>query len=151
MIRRHFLSAIASFAALTALPAWAETPSSGVLEVRSADRTYRFEIEIADKPEERSRGLMFRESMDADAGMLFIYPNERIASFWMKNTLIPLDMLFISNEGRILQIAPRVQPLTLDTVESTEPVRAVLELNGGRAEELGIMPGDTVILYRKSP
>ncbi len=148
MIRRHFLSAIIGFAALTVLPAFAETPTSGVLEVRSGERNHRFAIEIADEPNERSRGLMFREEMDADAGMLFIYPAERIASFWMKNTYIPLDMLFIANDGRILQIEPHVQPLTLESVRSTAPVRAVLELNGGRAEELGITPGDTVILYR---
>ena len=147
MTRRSLLAALVLLAA-TALPLHAETPSSGVLEVRSGETVHRFDIEIADEPQERARGLMFRESMADDAGMLFIYPRERVASFWMKNTYISLDMLFIANDGRILQIAPRTVPLSLESVRSDSKVRAVLEINGGLSERLGIEPGDTVVLYR---
>ena len=148
MMRRFVLACLIGGIGLAALPLQADTPTSGVLDIRSGERTHRFEIEIADEPNERSRGLMFRREMAEDAGMLFIYPASRIASFWMKNTYISLDMLFIADDGRIVQIAPRVEPLTLESVRSDEPVRAVLEINGGRAEALGIVPGDTVVLYR---
>jgi uncharacterized membrane protein (UPF0127 family) len=148
MTRRLFLLCIAGIVSAFTLQVHADTLETGVLDIRSVERTHRFTVEIADEAHERSKGLMFRESLDADAGMLFIYPNERIASFWMKNTYIPLDMLFIANDGEILEIAPQVPPLTLESVRSAEPVRAVLELNGGQAAELGIRPGDRVVLYR---
>ncbi len=131
--------------------AHAETPSSGVIEIQSATQTHRFEVEIADEPSERARGLMFREFLPAGDGMLFIYPREQISSFWMKNTLISLDMLFITNNGEIVQISPRATPGSLDSVRSDRPVRAVLEINGGLADALSIAVGDTVKLFRKNP
>ncbi len=136
-------------ALLTASAAFAETPGNGVVTIASGDRTHSFAIEIADEPNERSVGLMNRPFMAEDAGMLFIYPREQFASFWMKNTLIPLDMLFISNDGRILQVAREAVPLSLTPIRSTQKVRAVLEINGGLAERLGIDVGDTVTLYRE--
>ena len=119
-----------------------------MIEVASGEARHRFTVEIADDVQERSRGLMFRQSMAEDAGMLFIYPTERVASFWMKNTYIPLDMLFIASDGTILQIAPMTEPHSLVPVRSDAPVRAVLEINGGLSGTLGIEPGDTVALYR---
>ncbi len=100
---------------------------------------------MAVTPQERSRGLMERRELAADAGMLFDYGNERFVSFWMKNTLIPLDMLFIKSDGRIARIAERTTPLSLVAVPSGEAVRAVLEVNGGTADRLGIAPGDRVV------
>ena len=148
--RRRLLlaSGIAALIATGALPSAAGTPVDGVVEVVSGEARHRFTIEIADDAAERSRGLMFRQSMSDDAGMLFIYAGERIASFWMKNTYIPLDMLFIANDGTILQIATDVQPHTLDPVRSDLPVRAVFEINGGQSAARGIKAGDKVVLYR---
>lgn len=122
----------------------AGTPSEGVLEIETESEVLKFQIEIADEEDERSRGLMFRKSLDEMSGMLFIYPNQRIASFWMKNTLISLDMLFIDAEGRIASIARKTTPLSLSSVRSGVPVLSVLEIDGGDAERLGISVGDTV-------
>ena len=124
--------------------AQAETPSNGVLEVRSDSTVHVFQIEIADEPEERSLGLMFRDALEDDAGMLFLYPTPRIASFWMKNTKISLDMLFFDTKGEIVTIAPNTTPFSLSSVQSDAPVIGVLEIDGGDAERLGIEVGDTI-------
>ena len=87
---------------------------------------------------------MFRKSLTPNAGMLFDFGKEQEESFWMKNTLIPLDMLFIKANGRIARIAANAKPLSTDGIPSYEPVRAVLEIAGGRAAELGLKPGDLV-------
>ncbi len=146
MIRRSFL---ATAIAMMAMPSGrADTASNGVLEIASGEIRHHFDVEIADESEERSRGLMFRDFLSPESGMLFIYPREQIASFWMKNTFIPLDMLFIADDGTILQIAPKTVPHSLEPVQSERPVRAVLEINGGQAEAMGIEVGDTVKLYR---
>ncbi|MEX1153405.1 DUF192 domain-containing protein [Parvibaculum sp.] len=105
---------------------------------------HRFTVELAVSHEEIRRGLMFRESLDENAGMLFFYAQCRIASFWMKNTLIPLDMIFIEADGRIARIAAMTEPLSIDIHESGVPVNGVLEIDGGRAAALGIGPGDYV-------
>jgi hypothetical protein len=106
--------------------------------------THRFTVELAVSHEEIRRGLMFRESLDENAGMLFFYAQCRIASFWMKNTLIPLDMIFIEADGRIARIAAMTEPLSLGIHESDVPVNGVLEIGGGRAAALGIGLGDYV-------
>lgn len=126
---------------LLASPAAGE---SGNLIIETASGALPFAVELADTPEERARGLMFRESLPADAGMLFVYPRDQLIGMWMKNTLIPLDMLFISDDGRILGIAERTVPLSLTTVSSEAPARAVLEINGGTADRAGIQPGDRI-------
>lgn len=120
----------------------AETPSSGTLTIETATGAVTFAIEIADEPNERSRGLMFRDSLDENAGMLFIYPQPRIASFWMKNTRIPLDMIFIEEGGEIISIAPETVPFSLSPVRSPVPVTLILEIDGGDAARLGIAVGD---------
>jgi uncharacterized membrane protein (UPF0127 family) len=87
---------------------------------------------------------MFRPAMAPDSGMLFEYPAPTVATMWMRNTLIPLDMLFVDAQGRIINIHERAVPLSLDVISAAAPVRAVIELNGGTASRLGIAPGDLV-------
>ena len=114
------------------------------LTIRSLSRTHRFTVEVARTPEEQATGLMNRQSLAPDRGMLFPYEPPRSTSFWMKNTLIPLDMIFIRPDGTIARIAANTVPLSLEPVPSLEPVAAVLEIAGGRAAELGILEGDRV-------
>jgi uncharacterized protein len=101
-------------------------------------------IEVADDPLEMQKGLMFRQSMPADQGMLFVHEADGERMMWMKNTYLSLDMLFIEANGRIHRIAERTQPFSEDTVASQGPVRAVLELNAGQAAAMGIKVGDMV-------
>lgn len=103
-----------------------------------------FQVEIADDGQERSKGLMFRREMADDAGMLFDFKSEQPVGFWMENTYIPLDMIFIKADGTVAAIAERTTPLSRRTVPSGTPVRFVLEINGGLSDELGISPGDKV-------
>jgi uncharacterized protein len=129
-----------------ALPAGAVTFKTGQLTIETAGGgKYRFDVEIAETPQQMMQGLMFRNSMPEDAGMLFIHRRDHVATMWMKNTLIPLDMLFIDREGRIVGIHERARPHSLETIAAPEPVRAVLELNGGISGRLGIRKGDRVI------
>jgi uncharacterized protein len=114
------------------------------LTIRSNGRVHRFTVEVARTPEQQQRGLMFRESLPPDRGMIFPLATPRIASFWMKNTLIPLDLLFIRPDGTIARIAANTVPHSLEPLESGEPVAAVLEIAGGRAAQLGIAEGDRV-------
>lgn len=115
------------------------------LIIETADgRLLPFAVELAIRPEDQARGLMERPSLPERAGMLFDFGQERIVSFWMKNTLISLDMLFIAKDGRIVEMAERRVPLSLTPISSAIPARAVLEINGGLAERLGIHAGDHV-------
>jgi uncharacterized membrane protein (UPF0127 family) len=106
-------------------------------------KTHRFTVEVASTPDEQAQGLMDRQSMAPDRGMIFPYEPAQPVAFWMKNTYIPLDMIFIAPGGRILRIEQAV-PLSLEPVGSGDAVEAVLELNGGRSAELGIVAGDRV-------
>jgi uncharacterized membrane protein (UPF0127 family) len=114
------------------------------LVVVSGGREIKFEIELATNEAERERGLMFRKQLGAYEGMLFDFYREMPVSFWMKNTLIPLDMVFIAADGTIRNVHANAVPLSTDTIPSEYPVRAVLEINGGSARLLGIKPGDKV-------
>jgi uncharacterized membrane protein (UPF0127 family) len=113
------------------------------LTIRSASGTHAFTVEIAASPEQQEHGLMFYRSLAADQGMIFPYDPPQNVAFWMKNTLIPLDMLFIRADGSIARIVT-AKPLDLTAIPGGEPVAAVLELRGGRAAELGIREGDVV-------
>jgi uncharacterized protein len=110
----------------------------------TAGKKQRFTVEVARTPEQQEMGLMNRQTLAPDRGMIFPYSPPQAASFWMKNTLIPLDMLFIRADGTIARIEANTAPLSLDPVPSGEPIGAVLELAGGRAAELGITPGARV-------
>ncbi|MGB3626510.1 MAG: DUF192 domain-containing protein [Henriciella sp.] len=134
------------FIAAMALPllAFGQTLETSELSIDTDETSHAFTVELADEPEEIQFGLMERESLGADAGMLFEFVNPREPAMWMKNTLIPLDMLFISSDGTIQMIARNTVPGSLRTVSPGMPVKGVLEINGGRAGELGIEPGDKV-------
>lgn len=107
--------------------------------------THAFELEIAKSPVDVQMGLMFRKSMEPDHGMMFQFTKEpRKISFWMKNTYIPLDLLFIAGDGRIVNIHRNATPHSTTSIPSVEPVTGVIEINGGRSDELGIKIGDTV-------
>lgn len=115
-----------------------------VIETRAGAR-HAFEVEMALSPEQQTVGLMFRDRVGDDEGMLFDWGSPRESAMWMRNTLVPLDMVFIAADGRIHRIAERTVPLSLATVESRGPVRATLELAGGTAARLGITAGDRVL------
>lgn len=112
--------------------------------VTAQGRNHTFHIEVAKSDRERMQGLMYRQSMPADQGMIFDYKTPQHVSMWMKNTYIPLDMLFIRADGVIARIATNTEPLSTRTISSGEPVLAVLELNGGATARLGIHAGDRV-------
>ena len=114
------------------------------LEIVSAGRVHRFVVEIADTDATREQGLMFRKQMLPDRGMLFDFGSPQAVTFWMKNTIIPLDMIFIAGDGHVLSIARNAAPESEALIPSGGPILGVLELRGGRAAELGIKPGDEV-------
>jgi uncharacterized membrane protein (UPF0127 family) len=113
------------------------------LVIHSSNGDHRFTVEVAETPDQQQMGLMFRGELSPYHGMIFPFAQERVATFWMKNTVIPLDMIFIRKDGTIAAVAT-AQPLTLDLVSAYEPVSSVLEIAGGRAAELGIAEGDRV-------
>ena len=115
------------------------------LTVKSANGEHHFTVEIADTPAQQQKGLMFRQELAPDAGMLFDFHESRQVSFWMQNTLIPLDMLFIRTDGSIANIHVNAHPLDPTSIPSDGPVEFVLEIPGGRSVELGIKAGDTVV------
>ncbi len=137
-----FCLAILAFA-VAALPAMADTPQD--LIIAAGASRYRFAVEIADEPAERERGLMFRTQLAANAGMLFLYSEAAERRYWMHNTPLSLDLLFIGADGRILSIARRAPPMTDDPILSQGKAKAVLEVNGGTADALGIREGDLVL------
>lgn len=111
----------------------------------AAGSRFRFDVDVAETARQREQGLMHRPRMADEEGMLFLYPSEQSVSMWMKNTLISLDMLFINPDGSIRNIQERAVPGSLATLSSTGPVLAVVELNGGLTQRLGIRPGDRVV------
>ncbi|MDQ2859429.1 MAG: DUF192 domain-containing protein [Pseudomonadota bacterium] len=114
------------------------------LEVVTARGVFHFKVEVADTDATREKGLMFRKAVAADRGMLFDFKAPRPVAFWMKNTLIPLDMLFIAADGHVVSIARDAVPLSEAPIPSGGAVLGVLELRGGRAAEIGAEPGDKV-------
>lgn len=153
---------ITALCLLVALPACQRQPAAGTpqeeapppkapsgldqvsLTIESGGRRHRFTVEVARSEPEQAQGLMGRRSLGPDRGMLFPFDPPRPASFWMRNTLIPLDMLFIRTDGSIARIAANTVPLSEAPVGVDQEMSAVLELRGGRAAELGIREGDRV-------
>lgn len=123
-------------------------PVSGLtvvpLTVTTASGAHAFKVEVAATPGEQERGLMFRQVMGADEGMIFPMNPPRPAAFWMKNTVIPLDIIFIGADHKVLNVAANAVPYDLSPLPSDGAAAAVLELIGGRAAQIGLKPGDTV-------
>jgi uncharacterized membrane protein (UPF0127 family) len=144
------LLAVAGITPVAPLPAVAvlaqEAPpmAQEPLVIETAAGEQRFIVEVARSRAEQERGLMFRDSLAPDRGMLFDWGGMTAAAMWMKNTLIPLDMLFMDADGMILDIFASTVPGSLDVITAGVPVRAVLELPGGTAKRLGLKPGDRV-------
>jgi hypothetical protein len=114
------------------------------LVIVSGGQRHAFQVEVMRTPDQRAKGLMHRNYMPADRGMLFDFGATEPVAMWMQNTFISLDMLFIRADGSIARIAERTEPLSTRTIPSGEPVLSVLEINGGIAEKLGIKAGDKV-------
>ena len=114
------------------------------LEVATVRGVFHFKVEVADTDATREKGLMFRKALAADRGMLFDFKAPRPVAFWMKNTLIPLDLLFIAPDGHVISIARNAVPLSEAPIPSGGATLGVLELRGGRAAEIGAEPGDMV-------
>ena len=149
--RRVLIAAFAGLAlslcgsAGTALARGHERPTEPLQITTGAGKVVRLKVEVVDTDASRERGLMFRMSLRHDHGMLFDFkqPQEQV-SFWMKNTFIPLDIIFISPDGEIVNIAKRATPFDETPLPSAGPVLGVLEINGGESDELGLGPGDKV-------
>jgi uncharacterized protein len=141
--------AVFSISWILLFPVWAGSPESRAdnfsvswIEVVADGAAHRFTVEVARTPDERAQGLQHRENLPADHGMLFDFGSEGAVAMWMRNTPIPLDMLFVTAAGEIAGIAERTEPYSLATIASPAAVRYVLEVAGGTADRLGIAPGD---------
>lgn len=148
--RRRVMAAVAAVAlGMTAVTALAQGlvsfPRSQAEVVTSAGKHHTFSVELATTHEQLTQGLMFRRTLAADAGMLFDFGEDRPVTMWMHNTLIPLDMLFVASDGRVVGIKERAVPGSSEIISSPQPVRGVLEVNGGTAHRLGLAPGDRVV------
>jgi hypothetical protein len=144
------LAALAAIAALAATGCWAgpaaeESFPRSALQIHASSGLNWFNIRIADTEAHRELGLMFVTQLPSDEGMLFPQDKPQIMSMWMKNTLIPLDMLFIDSHGKIVCLLANAKPESLDILSCDKPVKAVLEIGGGEAQRRGIRVGDTVV------
>jgi len=128
-------------------PAFAAASGNGVIvQLATASGRHPITVEWAVTPDQRAKGLMFRKSMPADSGMMFDFGSEQSVDFWMKNTPLSLDMVFIGADGTVRRIAKRAKPYSEDVIPGGASVRYVLEINGGRADALRLMPGDKVMI-----
>lgn len=134
-------------------PKHAQALPESPLSIASGAVTHRFTVELADDDGERGIGLMHRDAMPSDHGMLFDFETPRRVAFWMRNTFIPLDMIFVKSDGEIVSIRENIQPHSEDTVGPDRPVRAVLELNAGTAKKLGLKVGDRIYhaVFKNAP
>jgi uncharacterized protein len=146
MFFRAFVVAFAFLFAGAAAEAQTAPPAAGTepLTIATASGLHVFQVEVMRTPDQRAKGLMFRNYMPADRGMLFDFERIEPVAMWMQNTYIPLDMLFIRADGTIARIAVGTEPLSTRTIPSGEPVLGVLELNAGAAEKIGAKAGDRV-------
>lgn len=140
-MRLASLAAAAVAAGLLASPLRAADCAPDQADLRDGGSSLRFHVEVMDSEAEREKGLMFRESLPKFSGMLFVYETAQPVAFWMKNTLIPLDMLFFDAAGRLERIKANAQPHDETPVFGGNDIQYVLEINGGLAAELGIEPG----------
>lgn len=129
--------------ASVALPL-AACSDEGTLVLHASSGDYRFHVDVVDTNESRAKGLMFVQDLADDAGMLFDFKEERDVSFWMRNTFIPLDMIFVGADGVVKNIHVNARPHDVTGIPSEGPVQFVLEIPGGRSVEIGLKPGDTM-------
>lgn len=141
-------AAIAWLGLAQTIPASAADNRPAEVVVKTSTGSYPFQVEWAVTPEERAKGLMYRESMAPDHGMIFDFNRDNPVSFWMKNTYLSLDMVFIHADGRVARIEHGATPLSEEPIPSGEPVRYVLEVIAGTAERISLDPGDTVEIRR---
>ncbi|WP_052726285.1 DUF192 domain-containing protein [Devosia epidermidihirudinis] len=116
----------------------------GKLTLHTATGEYKFNVEVVDNDETRAQGLMFRQELAPDAGMLFDFKAERQVAFWMRNTFIPLDMIFVDAKGVVKNVHVNARPHDPTSIPSDGPVQYVLEIPGGRSVEIGLKAGDTM-------
>lgn len=121
----------------------------GAFVAENGDTLAAFRLELAESTAETVQGMMFRRSVPEGTGMLFIMPEERFQSFWMRNTYVPLDIIYISSDGRVVSIQANTQPLNETPLPSEGPAKFVLEIAGGRSAALGIIPG-TQLLWKRN-
>ncbi len=145
-----FCLLVAFFATPTRASQNIDSPNEQLIIQVSESNNQEFRVHLARSSEERSRGLMFVRKMPEDVGMLFLYDRPGRLSMWMKNTYIPLDIIFIGADGRIIRIARNAEPHSLASIASGGPAIAVLELNGGISDTLGLAVGQRV-LHRLLP
>jgi len=132
-------------AALIAFAPLAACSDEGKLTLRTGSGDHPFNIEVVDTPESRAKGLMFVQDLADDAGMLFDFKEERPVSFWMQNTYIPLDMVFVGADGMVKTVHANARPMDTTSISSQVPVQYVLEIPGGVAATIGLQAGDTMI------
>jgi uncharacterized membrane protein (UPF0127 family) len=139
------LAALACLALVSAAPAAAEALSKATLTLETASGPHQFNVEVATTPQERELGLMLRPSLPENSGMLFLYETPQPIAMWMKNTIVPLDMIFIDSWGKVHRIETNTEPFSLDPIPSDGDVIGILEVNAGVAEKIGLKTGDKVI------
>jgi uncharacterized membrane protein (UPF0127 family) len=142
--RMRVLSLFALAVALVIAGERSDAADKSILEIASKTGVHSFSVEVVDNDADRAKGLMFRRSLPEGTGMLFDFKTEQDVAFWMQNTYIPLDMIFIRGDGRILRIAENTEPMSTKQVPSGGKVLAVLEVIAGTARKLGIATGDRV-------
>ena len=141
---RSFLSGALALTCLAAVQPLRAEEALEKLEVVTSDGPHAFSVEVMRTPEQLAQGLMFRRYMPDDRGMMFDFKTEQPVQFWMKNTYLPLDMIFISKAGKIVSIKENAEPLSEKLIPSGGPVLAVLEVNAGTAARIHAKPGDSV-------
>jgi uncharacterized membrane protein (UPF0127 family) len=139
------LAAGASVALTLLLSPGAIAAGNGTLVLKTDSGRHSFTIELANTPAERALGLMYRRALPADAGMLFLYDKPQPLTMWMRNTFIPLDMVFIGVDGKVHRIESRTEPFSTQLISSEGNVQGVLELNAGTAANIGLKAGDEVV------
>ena len=142
---KRFLAAAASFAVVLVVAAIAAPLLVETIVVHTRTGPHRFRVQVAADSAAQERGLMYRRHMAADAGMIFPFPQPEMVIFWMKNTYIPLDLIFVRADGTVSSVAVDAVPMSTKAIPSNEPVSAVIELNAGRVRAFGIAPGDRVL------
>ena len=126
-------------------PAYPSVCEDSFLKIKFNEIVTEIAVEIADTHSKRKKGLMFRDSLDLYSGMLFIYDNPRKVSFWMKNTIFPLDMAFADKRGKVVRVVANTEPLSLDLIDGGENIQYVLEINAGLSEDMNLFEGSLLL------